>query len=367
MCRVRAALGQDHHGREPDNPGRARGPPCRVVRTHHQVQGHVWRDMLYTLESVITNVDKQEGRIELVTGGVIDFWTLHDNPNAGRGRKYKRVVIDEAAIVRGLQDAWTGAIRPTLTDLKGDAWFLSTPKGHNYFHKLWLRGQGDDPDWKSWRMGTVENPHISDSEVAAARRDMPEAVFEQEYLGIPADDAGNPFGLSHIAACIGELSPDPPVAFGVDLAKSVDWTVVLGLDAQGRVCVFERWQRVPWGETTERVLDIVGSVGTLADSTGVGDPIVEELARTSPNIEGFKFTSESKQRIMEGLSAAIQGETIQYPAGDISAELETFEYVMRPGGGVRYSAPEGMHDDTVIAKALAWKAAQMGEAEFRWA
>ena len=112
-------------------------------------------------------------------------------------------------------------------------------------------------------------------------------------------------------------------------------------------------RRVPGGGTTGGVLDIVGSVGTAADSTGVGDPIVEELARTSPNIEGFKFTSESKQRIMEGLSAAIQGEVIQYPTGDISAELETFEYVMRPGGGVRYSAPEGMHDDCVCALALA--------------
>ena len=145
------------------------GHPVAWFAPTTKFRADVWRDMLYTLESVITNVDKQEGRIELVTGGVIDFWTLHDNPNAGRGRKYKRVVIDEAAIVRGLQDAWTGAIRPTLTDLKGDAWFLSTPKGHNYFHKLWLRGQGDDPDWKSWRMGTIENPHISDSECHAPR------------------------------------------------------------------------------------------------------------------------------------------------------------------------------------------------------
>jgi len=70
-------------------------------------------------------------RIELVTGGSIDYWTLDDPTTVARGRKYGRVIIDEAAMARHLEEAWTEAIRPTLTDYLGDAFFLSTPKGRN--------------------------------------------------------------------------------------------------------------------------------------------------------------------------------------------------------------------------------------------
>ena len=72
------------------------------------------------------------GGIELPNGGLVEVWTL-ENEDAGRGRKYKRAIVDEAAMVAKLKSSWEESIRPTLTDMEGDAWFLSTPKGLNYF------------------------------------------------------------------------------------------------------------------------------------------------------------------------------------------------------------------------------------------
>ncbi|MFZ9296666.1 MAG: hypothetical protein ACO259_10735, partial [Bacteroidia bacterium] len=74
-------------------------------------------------------VRKHENQfIELIGGGKIEFWSM-ENPLAGRSRKYKLAIVDEAAFNKNLWQSWTEAIRPTLTDLKGDAWFMSTPKG----------------------------------------------------------------------------------------------------------------------------------------------------------------------------------------------------------------------------------------------
>lgn len=135
------------------------------------------------LASVTAHKLEDEHRLELITGGVVDMWSL-DQPDAIRGRKYKLLVINEAAQIDDLQDAWEQVIRPTLTDYQGGAWFAGTPKGQNYFWELWQRGQGAEgfPDWKSWRYPTSANPHILASEIEAARAELSTNVFEQEYL-----------------------------------------------------------------------------------------------------------------------------------------------------------------------------------------
>jgi hypothetical protein len=174
-------------------------------------------------------------------------------------------------------------------------------------------------------------------------------------LGEPSDDEGNPFGVAAIRACIGPISKEAPKVWGWDLAKSVDWTVGIALDATGNVCRYHRFQK-PWTETMETVLRETGRTPALIDATGVGDPIVEQLQRKGGrNFEGFKFSSPSKQQLMEGLSLAIQKRDIQFPNEPEHAivnELEAFEYVYSRTG-VKKSAPEGMHDDCVMGLALA--------------
>lgn len=141
----------------------------------------VWRHMVATCYPIIASKNEQEKRIELLGGGVIDFWSLEE-PDTIRGRKYKRVVLDEAAVVSRLKYAWTEVIRPMLTDMQGDAWFLSTPKGkNNYFYDLFKFAE-KFPEWRSWQMPTVSNPHIMPEEVEQAKRELDPLSFAQEYL-----------------------------------------------------------------------------------------------------------------------------------------------------------------------------------------
>lgn len=165
-----------------------RGYPVGWFNPTYKLLSEAWRDLKRTLEPVTRSRSETEHRIELVTGGVLEAWTLED-VSAGRGRKYKRVIIDEAAMARNLEESWEQAIRPTLTDLLGDAWFLSTPKGFNYFHTLFERGLSPNfPDYACWQMPTKTNPYLSLTELESARVEMPERAYRQEYEASFVDD-----------------------------------------------------------------------------------------------------------------------------------------------------------------------------------
>ena len=288
-------------------------------------------------------------KIYCPNNGSIEFYTGERLDNL-RGRKFHLVIIDEAAFIPDLESGWQNSIRPTLTDYEGKAVFLSTPRGKNFFYSMFMK-QGEN-DWQSFKFSTYDNPYINTREIDEARLQLPEVVFEQEYLANPSENSANPFGNAYIKNCIRPVSSQQIVSYGIDLAKSVDFTVIIGLDNGGNVAYFDRFQ-MDWHNTKETIRRLP-IAPILADSTGVGDPILEDLKREGINIEGLKFTSQSKQQLMEGLAQAIQQGKIGYPEGVIVDELDIFEYQFT-ANGVRYSAPSGFHDDCVMALALAWQ------------
>lgn len=325
------------------------GNPAGYFTPTYKLLEGTFNDCLKALQPIIARKHDNK-KIELITGGSIEFWSL-DNEYAGRSRKYARAILDEVAFAKNLFNVWMEAVRPTLTDLKGDGWMLSTPKGKNDFHKFFLRGRGEE-QWMSWQMPTSTNPYIDIGEIEDARKDMPELAFAQEYLAEFSENIANPFGSNFIKQCTFELSKESPVCFGIDLAKSFDYTVIIGLDRFGSVCYLDRFQK-DWRQT-KSVIIALPKVPILIDSTGVGDPIFEDLYAHGLNIEGFKYSQTGKQQLMEGLATAIQQRKITFPDGVITDELNIFEYQFSISG-VKYSAPQGYHDDAVNALALAWK------------
>lgn len=350
MCGRR--WGKSTDGEEWIEDGALRGLPCAWFAPTYKYLIEVWESLAYRLGPIARSINKTDKRIELHTGGLIECWTL-DTPDAGRSRKYKRAVIDEAGLVRGLLNTWQQSIRPTLVDLVGDAWIYGTPKGRTHdFSQLFAKGESGETGWLSHRAPTRENPYIPQAEIEAARRDMPEAAYLQEFEGIPADDGANPFGLTAIAGCVQPLSDYPVAVWGWDFARAQDWTVGIGLDATGCVAQVHRWQGKPWNETKRLVVEAVEQTPCVGDSTGLGDVVVESIQQLGAPMSGYMFTPKSKQSLMERLSAAIQSRQVGFPDGLIRSELETFSYEYT-AHGVRYSAPAGLHDDCVMALALA--------------
>jgi phage FluMu gp28-like protein len=302
----------------------------------------------------VATINKSDLVFKFVTGGEIRFFTGERLDNL-RGLKFHNVIIDEACYIPNLEDAWNNAIRPTLTDYQGRALFISTPRGKDFFYRLYLRS--GEKDFESFKYTTYDNPFINDIEIDDAKASLPKAVFEQEYMANPMENAANPFGMDFIRSNIQTLSSNQPICYGIDLAKSFDYSVIIGLDINGSVCYYDRFQN-DWTNTKSKIKQLA-NVPKVIDATGVGDPIVEELQRDDYTIEGFKFTSQSKQQLIEGLVLAIQQGLIKYPEGSIVDELSLFEYVYTKTG-VKYSAPNGMHDDAVCSLALAWRSFTQG-------
>lgn len=284
-----------------------------------------------------------------------------DKPDSLYGEDVYSAVIDEASRCK---DEAFHAIRSTLTATRGPIRLIGNVKGRkNFFYLLARRAQAGERDMSYHKItayDAVEGGVLDLAEIEDAKRTLPESVFRELYLAEAADDQGNPFGPDAIRACVGEMSMEPPEAWGWDLAKSHDWTVGMALDKQGRMCQFQRWQ-APWEVTFERIVSLTGTTPALVDSTGVGDPILERLQKGRNNYSGYVFSSMSKQKLMEGLAAAIQQREVSYPTGSaefpnvIADELDSFEYVYTRTG-VRYSAPEGQWDDCVCSLALAVQA-----------
>jgi hypothetical protein len=328
------------------------------------------------LEPATRHKSEQDHRLELLTGGSVEMWSL-DDPNPARGRKYGLIVVDEAAMVRDLLEIWQLALRPTLTDLAGGAWFMSTPRGLNDFWTLYQQGQ--DPlqsEWASWQMPTSVNPFISPVELVAAKLELPERAWSQEYEAAFLQLEGG--GVFRGVTAVARLAPQPPqrghqYVIGVDWGRTNDFTAISIVDATlGEQVALDRFSEIDYELQTERLhgwCEAYRPVLVVAEANAMGRPLVERLQTGYARILGdprpalpvwaFDTTNASKAALVQALGLAIE-------RGDLSllddpvqtGELLGYEASVLPSGMLRYGAPSGQHDDTVIALGLSYLGAQ---------
>lgn len=310
-------------------------------------------------------------------GSRIHYISLEDPDNA-RGLTADGVVVDEAAEVS--RRAWHEVLRAMLMDTGGWAWFPFTPKGRNWVWEEWmLAHSGEDPESMAWQIPSLgcriedgklvraphpyENPHIPFAELQSMFERMPERTFRQEVLAEFLDDAGGVF--RNVRGCIdprSHLEDGPPhrmaqYVMGVDLAKHQDYTVVCVADVQARRLVaFDRWNEADWGLTKARIAEMAkrwNDAVVWMDATGVGDPVYDDLKRGGLRIHPYTLTSTSKQVLIENAVLMVEQQRVAFPnVRALVDELEAYQYVTSAAGNLKMSAPEGLHDDAVIAFAL---------------
>lgn len=361
---LRAPLRENNAGMDRLIHPALQGKPVAWFSPSYKVQADTWRQLRSTLGPVTRDKSEQEKRLVLINGGVVELWSL-DSPDSGRGRKYAAVVVDEAAMIPWLEEAWQESIRPTLTDLQGSAWFLSTPKGMNYFKVLFDRGQDSErEDWFSCQMPTRANPFINPREIEAARRDMTEAAFNQEYLAQFLDWEGSVFHrISEAATATRRAAPESghEYVIGCDWGRSNDYTVFVVLDTATHAMVaMERSNRVDYGLQRGRLRamrDLWQPKQILAEQNSIGQPIIEQLRRDGMHIQPFTTTSASKTQAIEALDLAFEcGDICILNDAVLVSELVGYQAERLPSGLMRYGAASGQHDDCVMALAIAWSA-----------
>ena len=346
------------------------GHPAAYCTPQFAQLNKIWKSVKEDLRSVTKYKNDTRYHLELTTGGEIDCWAIGQSEGS-LGNAYKRIVIDEAArLTTG--DIWLGQMRPMLTDMKGDAWFTTTPRGHNWLWNLYNRGQ--DPlveDWYSVRKPTTDNPTIEGlaDEVESARQELPDRLFRQEYLAEFIEDAGGVFrgvsAVSTAAQLMGAVGGVRYVA-GIDWGKDNDFTVISVWDSAAKREVFiERINQVGWEfqyTFINRICKMFAIQHVLAERNSIGSPNIEALQRKGLPVQGFDTTAQSKGPMIESLALAIESRECELqndkaPDGAVAlAEAQAYELERLPSGRFRYGAPDGTHDDTVVARALGWKA-----------
>jgi len=326
-----------------------------------------WHRVERILAPVMARKNTQERRMDLITGGRLEFWTLQDK-DAGRGRGYHLVVIDEAAHVPHLEYSWRYAIRPTLTDTRGRALFCSTPNGAGtFYHNLWLRGQGDNPAWASWTFPSWTNPYLAPGEIDEARADLPAAVFRQEYAAEFVEALGAVFrNVRNVATVTGEKAlrgahKGHRIYAGIDWGRQVDFTVVaIYCGDCGLMPGFLRMRGMDYMVQAERVrayLEHWRPSLVMVEINAMGQPIFEVLARWGLPVRAFETNLRSKAQAIEALALAFEKQEIAIPDNPVLVgELLAYRGEPTKWGIMSYSGPEGGHDDTVIALALAYHA-----------
>jgi len=309
-------------------------------------------------KDAVAKISREDRRISLVNGSTIEFKSAQI-PDTLRGFGVDFLVVDETAFLpRGL---WEEVLRPSLADRKGRALLVGTPKGRNWFYGLFARGRdGKQDGWESFCFPTESNPNIAKDEIDEARRTLPERVFRQEYLAQFTEDGAGVFSHVHdaVRAHLSDPSPGKRYTGGLDVARLRDYTVLVILDDAGGLVHFDRFRRTSWNVMKNRVARAVkkyNSAVVWMDSTGLGDPIFEDLRRMGLVVRGITFSAGNKEAIIEHLALGLEEGRIKLaPVPELIDELVLFEGSITRSGGVRYGAPPGGHDDCVIALGLAW-------------
>ena len=247
-----------------------------------------YRRMKRFLPAAVYTANESELCLTLGNGAAIVFKS-GDKADSLYGEDVYAAVIDEASRVR--EDSFH-AVRTTLTATRGPIRIIGNVKGRqNWAYRLARMAEQGTPDMAYFRLtayDAVKAGVLDAEEIEDARRALPESVFRELYLAEPSDDGGNPFGVAAIRSCIAPLSTADPVAWGIDLAKSQDYTVAIALDQEKRVCRFERWQG-PWDATIQRLKAIVG-----AQHSGAGR--LDRRRRSRP-----RGAAEGRRRPVRGL------------------------------------------------------------------
>jgi hypothetical protein len=302
----------------------------------------------------------QQRKILKLPQGEIDFGSAQKPENL-EGFNYPRYILNEGGIILKKSSLWDNTLYPML---KGDnvrGKIIGTPKGRNKFHELAVLGRSGDPDYATYHYTVYDSPYWTKEQIEVAKNLSPELVFKQEYMAEFIEGEGMVF--RKIREVVKDTYREPiegrRYLIGVDLAKHVDFTVIIVIDDTTHEVVYkDRFNQIDWVLQKARIKatwERWNKGQVIIDSTGNGDSIYDDLVAMGLNVKPFRFTTQSKAEIINNLSVAIENKEIWLPNDpQVIDELEIYEYTVSKSGNVSYSAPEGFHDDIVMALCLAW-------------
>jgi hypothetical protein len=343
------------------------GGKCAWIVPTYKNSRPVWRwveasvGSLIKERAVVTN--RTERSVEFPhSGGFLGVYSSDNNVGL-RGEAFHLAVLEEAARIS--EETWTDVVMPTLADYDGDALLISTPKGRNWFWQEWERGMGKmDAEQAAFTAPSTDNPMPGIQKAALlARERVSERTYRQEWLAEFVEDAGV---FRRVREALGAVEQETRIeghqyAIGCDWGKLSDFSVFAVIDTTAReICRIERMNHIDYTLQVGRLQALCERFkpdAVYAELNSIGVPIIEQLQRLELPVLPFQMTNASKSQAIDALALAFERDALKivnHPV--LLSELLAYQAERLPSGTFRYSAPEGLHDDCVIAVALAYQA-----------
>jgi hypothetical protein len=308
---------------------------------------------------LVKSSDASDYAIELTNGSTMSFKsvTLPDNL---RGDSVSYLFCDEVALYK--EEIFTTVLKPMLTVRGRKCFLFSTPRGRNWFFKMF--GYGLDPGMYRYGSHTwnyEQNPYANLEEIEDARRTLPDDIFRQEYLAEFIDDSGSVFRHIADAQRVHKwANPGPRCFAGLDVGVTGDFMVLTIMDEKGSVLYVYRDTQKPIAELVAKVGDALRKYSPavcLVEVNGVGQGLFDRFKREYSKCQEWVTTNDSKQDIISDLIMSFDDLEIAIPSRqllpELSDELSLFGFEFSPKTRkITYKATTG-HDDLVISLALA--------------
>ena len=312
-------------------------------------------------KELVKSTNGTELKIELVNGSVIQLIGADEFKKSGIGTNPTGVVFSEYSVTN--PEAWQ-FVSPILAANDGWAIFNFTPRGMNHAWQLLQQAKGNEK-WFT-EVLTVDQTKVLPLDVLEEeKRTHPQDFFEQEWYCKFIEGAGQFFRRIKESVYVPtqeDTKPDPYKKYrtGIDLAKYQDYTVITNVDLMTfRVLPQDSFNQIDWNLQKSKIeanyLRYFKPQTTI-DSTGLGDPIYDDLeAKGLKNIVSFKFTEQSRRDLLVNLQLKLEQGKIKIPDDEeLISQLMSFRYeVVGERGRVAIRVPDGLHDDRVMSLALA--------------
>lgn len=212
-----------------------------IAPSYRQAKQIMWDHLKAELSkrNWVKRVNESDLTVTLVNNTKISLRSA-DNPDSMRGVSLDYAVLDEAAFMK--KETWTEVIRPALSDRQGGALFITTPKGRNWIYDLWSNAKIHE-GWNSHQFTTIDGGNVVDSEVEAARRELDDKTFRQEYLATFESYEGmiyyNWDPETHVVEKPVALKPNTLLHIGFDFNVSPLVAAIATVDDTGNIHFFD--------------------------------------------------------------------------------------------------------------------------------
>jgi len=335
-----------------------------ALPTYNQARKVVWQGsdkagfklLGHFPKEIIKKVNESDMIIELINGSMLQLIGA-DNIDRIVGTNPIGVVFSEYSLMK--KEVWD-FISPILRENEGWAVFIMTPRGTNHAWDL-MQSIKDDPKWFVETLTVDDTKALPAEALADAKREMPQDVFNQEYFCKFLDSGLGFFRrVDENIYIVEDYKPKDMALYqiGVDLAKYNDYTVITPFNLNDfHILKQDSFNQMDYNLQKARIENAYlryNKGRIIIDSTGVGEPVFDDLYARGLNIEPFRFSKSTRTDLLKNLQIQLEQDRIKIPNDSVLIdELKSMTYELTDSGTTTIRVPNGKHDDRIMSLALA--------------